>query len=70
MAEHSELTTRSIRFSGCVAVGVLISAVQGISPLEIAQTSLLAASVYLAWMLGEGAQARYLKKKKKKIKIT
>lgn len=70
MAEHSELTTRSIRFSGCVAVGLLISGFQGIPALEIAQTALLAASLYLAWMLGEAGQTRYLKKKKKKAKIT
>lgn len=69
MAEHSELTTRSIRFSGCVAVGLLMSWVQGIPALEIAQTALLAASLYLAWMLGEAARAKYLKKKKNKIKI-
>ena len=69
MAEHSELTTRSIRFSGCVAVGLMISGVQGIPALEIAQTGLLAACLYLAWILGEAGQAKYLKKKKKKITI-
>jgi hypothetical protein len=69
MAQHSELTTRSIRFSGCVGVGLVMSIVQGIPALEIAQAALLASTLFLALMVGEAVKARFAKKKKKKITL-
>jgi hypothetical protein len=66
LAEQSELTTRSIRFGACVGVGLLMSHLQGISPLEIAQTALVASSLFLAFLLGEAAMARYGRKMRRR----
>lgn len=58
MSDPSEITTRSIRFGSCVSVGLLMSYVDGISNLEIAQMALLASVLFLALLLGEAALPR------------
>ena len=66
MAEHSEITTRSIRFGACVCVGLFMSHLQGVSGIEITYTALLASSLFLAFLLGEAGLAEYQKVKRKR----
>jgi len=66
MAEHSEITTRSIRFGSCVSVGLLMSHLQGVSGIDITYTALLASSLFLAFLLGEAGMAEYEKVKRKR----
>jgi hypothetical protein len=64
MAERSEVTTRSIRFGSCVSIGLFMAHLQGISGIEITYTALIAATLFLAFLLGEAALQEY-----EKIKI-
>lgn len=56
---HSDITTRSIRFGACVALGLLWSYLQGISGIEITYTALIASSLFLAFLLGEAGMQEY-----------
>lgn len=71
MAELSEMTSRSVRFGACVAVGLFMSHLQGISGIEITWTALIASSLFLAFLVGEAAMAEYekvkLKRRRKKL---
>lgn len=66
MADQSEITTRSIRFGSCVAVGLFMSYLQGISAIEITYTALIASSLFLAFLLGEAGLAEYEKLRRKR----
>jgi hypothetical protein len=66
MSEHSEVTTRSIRFVSCVSVGLFMSHLQGISGMDITYTALLASTLFLAFLLGEAGLAEYEKVKRKR----
>jgi hypothetical protein len=66
MADQSEITTRSIRFGSCVAVGLFMSYLQGTSAIEITYTALIASSLFLAFLLGEAGLAEYAKLKRKR----
>jgi hypothetical protein len=63
MTDPSEVTTRSIRFGSCVAVGLLMSYLDGVSNLDIARTALIATVLFLAFMVGEAALMKYRKKR-------
>lgn len=59
MIHSSEITARSKRFGACVCIGLLVSYLEGVSGLEIAQTALLASVLFLAFLLGEAAMPKY-----------
>lgn len=59
MSQLSEFTARSVRFGSCVLIGLLISYLDGVSILEIAQTALLASVLFLTFLVGEAALPRY-----------
>ncbi|MEX2122610.1 MAG: hypothetical protein WD795_01870 [Woeseia sp.] len=59
MGHPSEITPRSKRFGSCVCLGLLVSYLEGVSGLEIAQTALLASVLFLGFLLGEAGLAKY-----------
>jgi hypothetical protein len=62
MFNPSNLTVRSILFIFCVSTGLAMSSLQGVSNLEIVQTGLLASVLFLGFLVGEAALAKYQQK--------
>ncbi len=59
MMYSSDITARSKRFGSCVAIGLLVSYLEGVSGLEIAQTALLASILFLGFLVGEAGWEKY-----------
>lgn len=59
MAHSSEITARSKLFGACVSLGLVVSWLEGVSGLEIAQTALVACVLFLGFMVGEAGLGKY-----------
>ena len=59
MTELSEITARSILYGVCVSIGLLVSWLDGVSNLAIAQTALIASVLLFALLVGEAAVPGY-----------
>lgn len=59
MTNWTELNGRSVLFGACVLLGLVVSWFEGAAYLDLARTALLASILFLCFLLGEAAFARY-----------
>ena len=58
MKEPGKITSRSIWFVSCIAIGLFLAYQDGTSALAIAKTALVAAGIFAVYLLAEAFRSR------------